>query len=287
LFGVFSVKGKKGLPVLLVVGLIVGIVVGAGVGYGIQLGTINSLQNRVGGLQLQASSLTANVTSLGGQIAGLQSQISALASDKTSLQSQVSSLQSDKAALQSRVSGLQLQISSLGVNMTSLQGQISSLQSDKASLQSDNARLQSQLNASKNQVASLQSDKTSLQNQISSLQANISELEKLVPPVKKGAWNLAASFIGQDSVDTGYFYVYGADLRFNWTWSTRSQYPGFGLTLYKYGQDKYFPSYGDPYINGVTGTTYAHGLVNAYYYLDVTAVYLTGWIISVEVWVPA
>jgi len=157
-----------------------------------------------------------------------------------------------------------------GADTSQLEQQISQLEGQVSSLQS-------QLNDKNTQIASLES-------QIASLQSQIEELEALVPPLRKGEWNLVDTFEGSSGLKTDYFYVAGTDLRISWTWtSSIEEFAGFGITLYREGQDIYVEMFFDLQEEG---TTFAHSIRAANYYLDISAANLDQWTVAIEVFIP-
>jgi hypothetical protein len=146
------------------------------------------------------------------------------------------------------------------------------------------ADLQTQLQQKDSQIQTLQGQITQKDTEIQNLQNQITELEALLGPIKKGAWNLIITFEGASGVTTDYFYVGGTDLRFNWTWtSTTPDYAVFTITLYKEGETIYTEMYFDLQSEG---TTYAHNIAAAYYYLDISAANIDSWTVTVEQWIP-
>lgn len=138
--------------------------------------------------------------------------------------------------------------------------------------------------ASTPSIEPLQEQISDLEAQTQSLQSEITELEALLGPVKKGAWNPITTFEGASEVTTDYFYVAGTDLRFNWTWtSTAPEYAAFSITLYKEGETTYTEMYA--FLED-EGTNYAHNIVAAYYYLDISTANLASWNVTIEQWIP-
>lgn len=144
--------------------------------------------------------------------------------------------------------------------------------------------LQNQINNLQNQVSDLQNQIAQKENQIQALQQQVSELETLLGPIRKGAWNLITTFNGASGVKTDYFYVGGTDLRFNWTWaSTTPKYAIFSIKLYKKGETTFTETY---LFLEDRGTTYAHNIAAANYYLDISTANLASWTVTVEQWIP-
>jgi len=156
----------------------------------------------------------------------------------------------------------------------------------------DTSELDKQINQLANQVDDLQSQVDSkntqisnLQSQITNLQSQIDELEALVPPVRRGEWNLIETFEGSSGWKTDYFYVTGTDLRINWTWtSTIEEFSSFSVYLYKEGQSLWTEMF---YNLQKEGTTFAHNIKAANYYLDISEANLDSWRVTVEVFILA
>lgn len=144
--------------------------------------------------------------------------------------------------------------------------------------------LQNQIDNLQSQVDDLQDQIGQKDSQIQALQEQISNLETLLGPIRKGAWNLIETFQGSSGLKTDYFYVSGADLRINWTWvSSVEQFAFFSIYLYKQGQTVYTEVF--PYLQN-EGTTFAHNILLAYYYLDINEANLDQWMVTIEVWIP-
>lgn len=144
--------------------------------------------------------------------------------------------------------------------------------------------LQNQINNLQSQVDDLQNQIAQKDSQIQALQEQVSDLETLLGPIRKGAWNLIETFQGSSGLKTDYFYVSGADLRINWTWvSSIEQIASFGIYLYKQGQTVYTEAF---LFLQDEGTTFAHNIVPAYYYLDISEANLDQWTVTIEVWIP-
>jgi len=138
--------------------------------------------------------------------------------------------------------------------------------------------LQDQIDDLQNQIAQRDS-------QIQVLQQEVSELETLLGPIRKGAWNLIKSFEGASAlINTNYFYVAGNDLRINWTWvRTDPEFGSFSIYLYQEGQIAYTEAF--LYLQE-NGTTYTHNTVASYYYLKILGSNLDHWNITIEAWIP-
>jgi len=146
-------------------------------------------------------------------------------------------------------------------------------------------QLEEQIDSLQSQVDSKNTQISTLQSQITDLQSQIDELEALVPPLRRGEWNLVASFEGISGMKTDYFFVAGTDLRINWTWiSSVEEYAGFSIYLYKEGQTVSTEMF---WSLQKEGTTYAHNIRAANYYLEMTEANLNGWRVTVEVFIPA
>lgn len=150
--------------------------------------------------------------------------------------------------------------------------------------------LQNQINALQSQISQKESQIQTLQNQISekdsqiqTLQQQVSELETLIGPIRKGDWNLVATFDGSSEVITDYFYVMGTDLRINWTWvSSYEQYAYFSTSIYKEGETFSTKSFLDLQDQG---TTFVHNLETGNYYLKIGEANLDYWSVTVETWI--
>ena len=144
--------------------------------------------------------------------------------------------------------------------------------------------LQNQINSLQSQVDNLQNQVTQKDSQIQALQQQVSDLETLLGPIRKGDWNLIETFQGSSGLKTDYFYVAGTDLRINWTWvSSIEQFASFSISLYKQGQSIYTEAF---LFLQDEGTTFAHNIASANYYLDISEANLDQWTVTVEVWIP-
>jgi len=136
------------------------------------------------------------------------------------------------------------------------------------------------------QINNLQNQINDLQNQIAQKNSQIQQLEALLGPIKKGAWNLISTFEGSSGiVTTDYFYVAGTDLRLNWTWTPGidAYLPHITIYVYEEGQDSFAELYQCTQEQGIT---FVHNINVARYYLDLTALELAHWTITVETWIP-
>ena len=153
------------------------------------------------------------------------------------------------------------------------------------SLQTTQAQdLQNQIDNLQNQVSSLQNQITQKDSQIQTLQQEVNGLEALLGPIRKGDWNLIETLQGSSGLKTDYFHVVGTELRINWTWvSSIEQFASFSIYLYKEGQSVYTEAL---LFLQDEGTTFAHNIESAYYYLDISGANLDQWTVTVEVWIP-
>jgi len=144
--------------------------------------------------------------------------------------------------------------------------------------------LENQINALQGQVSDLQNQIAQKDSQIQALQQQVSDFENLLGPIKKGDWNLIETFQGSSGLNTDYFYVGGTDLRINWTWaSSVEEYASFSISLYKEGQ----AIWTEWFFNlQKEGTTFAHNIVQANHYLDISTANLDQWTVTVEAWIP-
>ena len=144
--------------------------------------------------------------------------------------------------------------------------------------------LQSQIDSLQSQVDNLQNQVTQKDSQIQTLQQQVSELETLLGPIRKGDWSLIETFQGSSGLKTDYFYVAETELRINWTWvSSVQQFASFSIYLYKQGQSVYTEAF---LFLQDEGTTFAHNIAPAYYYLDISEANLDQWTVTAEVWIP-
>ena len=178
-----------------------------------------------------------------------------------------------------QIATLQQQVTTLQGQVSTLNGTINSLQSQISAKDSSIADLQSQITSKNSQISSLNSQVTNLTNTITQLQAQI-------PPLNKGAWNLIETFTGGNAdMVTDFFYISGADVRVNWTWtSSHMEFAMFSIYLYKQGESIYTSSI---MADSPAGYTYVHSLASAYYYLDISGANIDSWTVTVEMWVPA
>jgi uncharacterized protein YneF (UPF0154 family) len=136
-----------------------------------------------------------------------------------------------------------------------------------------------------NQVSDLQNQIAQKDSQIQALQQQLTELETILGPIRKGDWNLIKSFEGSSYlINSDYFYVSGTELRINWTWiRSDPEFGSFSIYLYQEGDEAYTEWFWDLQ---ESGTTFAYGIVQSYYYLKVLGSNLNYWEITVEVWIP-
>ena len=172
-----------------------------------------------------------------------------------------------------------------------LEEQVSNLQTAIDNKDAQTSNLQAQLDEKNTQITSLQariSEKdveiTDLESQIQEKNSRISELEQLVPPYRRGEWNLIVTFQGQSETITDYFYIAGTELRINWTWtSSVEEFASFGISLYEEGQT----TSTEWFFNlQKEGTAYVHNIEAANYYLDISEANLDQWRATVEVFTP-
>jgi len=134
--------------------------------------------------------------------------------------------------------------------------------------------LQAQLNKKDTEI-------TSLKALLAERDIRISELEKLVPPYRKGEWNLIATFQGQSEVTTNYFYVAGTELRINWTWTSRKGYASFSVDLYDERNNR-IEHLG---LLQNEGSSYVHNIEAGNYYLKISTLGIDRWTVTVEVFI--
>lgn len=190
--------------------------------------------------------------------------------DVTALEKQISDLEK-------QVGTLQTQIKDKDTTISSLESQIGNLQEELQTKTNQLDELQTKLSGKDAQIADLE-------GQISTLQEEVNELKKLVPLYRKGEWNLIETFKGSSSMTTDYFYIAGADIRINWTWTSGvPKYAGFSFSLYKEGETIWTVFEFD--LDSI-GTTHVHNLKTANYYLEISEANIDEWTITVEVWIP-
>jgi len=144
--------------------------------------------------------------------------------------------------------------------------------------------LQNQIHNLENQVSNLENQISQKDSQIQTLQQQASDLEAFSGPIRKGDWNQIETFDGSSGLKTDYFYVAGTDLRIDWTWvSSIEEFATFSIYLYKQGQSVYTEAF---LFLQDEGTTFAHNIASAYYYLDISGANLDEWTVTVEVWIP-
>lgn len=169
--------------------------------------------------------------------------------------------------------------------ITKLQTQIKDRDHLISELQNQTAALEAQIDALKGQLKEKSNEVAQLQLEITRLQSEIEKLKSLVSPLRLGEWNLIAKFNGTSSLTTDYFYVAGADLRINWTYTTlEPEYAFFSFTLTEEGET--VAEYASGAISIPSGTTYIHNLDEANYFLTINAINMKEWTITVEVWIP-
>ena len=183
--------------------------------------------------------------------------------------------------------GLGYMISPAGVGTTELEqqigvleGQVDNLQDQLENKDTQISNLQAQIAALESQTSEKDSQIASLQSQISELESQIDELQKLMPPIRKGEWNLITTFQGKSETTTDYYYVAGTELRINWTWaSSVEEFARFGMSLYKEGQTTPTEWLFDLQKEG---TSHVHNIEAADYYLDISEANLDQWGVTVE-----
>jgi hypothetical protein len=96
---------------------------------------------------------------------------------------------------------------------------------------------------------------------------------------------LLATFEGNSGFITDYFYIPEEELKISWNWESNASFPGFGIYLFRNENG-----------NNVEievlfelqnrGTTYIHNLEKSNYYLDIIALNIDKWKITIEIFVP-
>ena len=134
-------------------------------------------------------------------------------------------------------------------------------------------------------IVNLQSQLSQKGDQIRTLQEEIEELQDLLGPVKKGAWNTIATFGGSSGLITDYFYVAGTDLRMNWTcFAGAEESAVFSFHIYKEGQSECVEAFTNLQDQG---TAFLRNLEKANYYLHISEDKIDQWSITVETWIPS
>jgi len=213
-------------------------------------------------------------------------------------QTNISKLEQQLSQLEKQISDLQTQLESKNTQIDNLQNtiknknsQISILQSQIDSKNTKISSLQSQLSERETEIVNLQSQISARDSTISELESQIEKLEKLIPPIIEGEWNLIATFVGRGDYITDYFYIPdidGVELRINWTnleydsdkWI---QY----IKLYHKGEEWWYESLLVP--EKEIGTWLIHPpLKTGYNYLEIdTWIYEdSDWKITIEVFIP-
>jgi len=183
----------------------------------------------------------------------------------------------DTTVLEGRITELEEQLSALQSQIKDKDEVISNLESQIRDKNATISKLQTKLSEKDAQIVDLEA-------QISTLQEEVNELKNLVPPYRKGEWNLIETFKGSSSMTTDYFYIAGADIRINWTWTSEvPKYAGFSFSLYKEGETTWTIFEFDL---DSTGTTHVHNLKTANYYLEISEANIDEWTITVEAWIP-
>jgi len=183
------------------------------------------------------------------------------------------------------------QISDLEGQVNNLQDRITNLQEQKGDKNTQIDNLQSQLGSKNAQITSLQNQISEKDNQISNLQSQIEELEALVPPLRKGEWNLLLRHTDMGDYTTEYFYIpdmKDVELRINWTnyAYNRDEWIQW-ISLYLKGEEWRYESLLLP--DKKRGTWLIHPpLKTGYNYLEIdTWIYQDStWTVAVEVWIP-
>lgn len=189
----------------------------------------------------------------------------------------ITPLEKQIADLEKQVGSLQTQIEDKDTTISSLESQINGLQEELQTKTNQLDELQTKLSGKDAQIADLES-------QILTLQKEIDELKELVPPYRKGEWNLIVSLKDYSSITTDYFYIAGPSIRINWTWTSGvPQFASFSFSLYKEGETTW-TAFG--FDLDSEGTTHVHNLKTANYYLEISEANIDEWTITVEVWIP-
>jgi hypothetical protein len=153
------------------------------------------------------------------------------------------------------------------------------------SLQGQVTNLESQISDKNAQIGNLTSQITHKNAQITNLTNTIDQLQAQLPPERKGEYNLVATFRGQLSGSTDYFYLDEPDIMVTWNWTSSSpRYAVLVLSLWKQNASAFSASW--TYLPR-NGSTFIHNVQTAYYYMNINAVNLDSWAVSIYKWVPA
>ncbi len=197
--------------------------------------------------------------------------------DVTPFEEQISELEGQVAELQNDLDNKSAQI-------LDFQAQIDEKDSQISELQSQIETASGQMTALLALISTKNSEIGDLLNQVSELQSQVEELKQLIPPYTRGEWNLVESFQGISGLTTDYFYIGGAELRLNWTWtSSTEEFAGFSIQLYQQGQTVIKDAWSSLQKEG---TTRAHNIESANYFLKIIAINLDQWNVTVEVYIP-
>ena len=152
-------------------------------------------------------------------------------------------------------------------------------------LQNQVTNLESQTLVRNAQIGNLTAWITQQNAEIANLTATIGWLRAQIPPERKGEYNLVATYKGQSSGSTDFFYLDEPDIMVVWNWtSSQPQYAKFYLSLWKQNASIYSASWLNLPRNG---SVFVHNVQTAYYYLDTNVLNLDSWTVSVYKWVPA
>lgn len=131
----------------------------------------------------------------------------------------------------------------------------------------------------------LEAQLADLEAQIADLEARIEDLEALISLLRRGEWNLMETFTGVSGFTTDLFFIPGAGMRLNWTWTpSTAELAEFSIALNHEFLDFYIEIWSSLPDNG---HTYAHNLEPANYYLEISAANIDGWTVTVEVFIPS
>jgi len=148
----------------------------------------------------------------------------------------------------------------------------------------DTTALEQQISELEGQIESLQGQIEEKDTQIANLQSQIEELESLIPPLRKGEWNVIATFTGSTDKTTELFHIPSGTWRINWTY-TGGELAVFGFFVYPEGETTLYVESLATMGSSQSDTTYIYdGPGN--FYIQLSAANIEEWTLTIEAFIP-